>query len=172
MARRTIYLGLIFGISLLISNCSRPSIQVYQAAPIEQAVREETLDMRNCDSNDDMVTTLAAQAPARQHISISELATAVETGSVIDIPNEVYNELRLQIESAHRTVFEKAVASAEKVDFTIPGHKIHMYKIHWIQQIYRSTISFAINDQACTASYVYTLEIPKLDSYTVMACTA
>ena len=155
-----------------LAGCSRSPVDVEQAVPEEMAFASETLDIRNCDSNDDMRTTLADQAPVKQQVSIAEQATVVETGSAIDISPEILDELRLQVESAYQPLFEEAVTSAEKVEFTIPGHMIHMYKIHWIRRIYRSTISFSINDQSCAASYVYTLESPDLDSHTVMACTA
>ncbi len=153
-------------------GCSSSPTQVGQAVPEESAYGEETLDMRNCDSNDEMVTTLADQAPVKQQISISEQATVIETGSAIDIPNKVHDELKLQVKNEYQPIFEEAVANAKKVELTIPGHKIYMYKIYWNHRIYRSTISFTINNQACTAPYVYTLETPILDSYTVMACTA
>jgi hypothetical protein len=153
-------------------GCNNSSIQVQQAAPEEVAYGTETLDMRNCDSNDDLLTTLASEAPVRQEISISEQATVVETGSVIDIPNEVQNELRSQVESVYQPIYEEAAAGTEMVNLTVPGHMIHMYKIHWIRRIYQSTISFSMNEQTCTASYVYTLETPDLDSTTIMACTA
>ena len=173
MARQKSLLTLIiFSLYACLVGCSNSRIQVEQAVPEELAHDTETLDMRNCDSNDDMVTTLAAQAPVRQEIYISEQATVVETGLEIDVPTITLEELRLQVESVYQPVFEEAVANAEKVKFTIPGHMIHMYKVHWIQQIYQSTVSFSINGQTCTASYVYKLEIPDLDSTTVMACTA
>ena len=177
MAKPIIYLSLIFGISLLLSSCSQPPIPVAQVdvaqeAPIEQELQGETLDVRNCLSNDTMLTTLAAQAPVRQQISIPKQATVVETGSAIDIPNEILDELKLQVQSEFQPIFEEAVANAENVELVVPGLKIHMYRIRWIQRIYQSMISFSINDQACTASYVYTLDTPELIDYTVSACTA
>lgn len=153
-------------------GCSTSHAQVERTRPVEVAYGTETLDIRNCDSNEDMITTLASHAPVRQHISISEEATVVETASAIDIPAKILDDLRSQVEREFQPIFEEAVANAEGVEFTIPGHKIHMYQIHWIQQTYRATISFSMDDQTCSASYVYTLETPVLDSFTVMACTA
>ena len=71
-----------------LAGCSRSPVDVEQAVPEEMAFASETLDIRNCDSNDDMRTTLADQAPVKQEISIAEQATVVETGSAIDIPAE------------------------------------------------------------------------------------
>jgi hypothetical protein len=163
---------IIFILSVCLVGCGDSPIQVDMADPEKLGIGSETLDIRNCDSNDVMVTTMATHAPVRQHISISEQATLVKTGSAIDIPPDILDELRLQVETMYQPEYEEAADSAEKVEFTIPGHEIYMYKIQWIQQIYGSTISFSINRQLCTASYVYTLETPDLDSLTTMSCTA
>jgi len=176
MARRTIYIALILGISMLLISCSQPPIPVAQVdiaqeAPIEQELPPESLDIKNCLSSDDMVTTLAAQAPVRQQISISKQATVVATGSAIDIPDEIYDELISQVQSEFQPIFQEAGANAENVELVIPGLKIHMYRLHWIERVYQSTISFSINDQSCTASYVYTLDIPHLDGYIMTVCT-
>lgn len=176
MTRQTIYFALILGISLLSSSCSQPPIPGTQVdialeSPIEQELMPESLDIKNCLSSDNMVTTLAAQAPVRQQLSISKQATVVETGSTIDIPDEIYDELKLQVQSEFQPVFEEAVSTTENVELVIPGLKIHMYRLHWIERVYQSTISFSMNDQACNASYVYTLDIPHLDGYTLTACT-
>jgi hypothetical protein len=181
MTRRTIYIALILGISLLSSSCSQlpiPGDQAHESqfdialeAPIEQELMPEELNIKNCLSSDDMVTTLAAQAAVRQQISISEQATIVETGSAIDVPDEIYAELKSQVESEFQPIFEEAIANAKNVELVIPGLKIHMYRLHWIERVYQSTISFSMNDQSCTASYVYTLDIPHIDGYTTTACT-
>ena len=157
----------------LMAACSRSSIQVSRAVPEELALSfAETLDIRYCDSNDDMLTTLASEAPVRQHTSIAEEAISVDTSAAIEIPADTLANLNKQIEGAYQQEYEQAVASSEQVEFNIPGHMIHMYKIKWNQQVFRSIVSFYINNQACTASYTYALEIPELDSANVMACTA
>ena len=91
---------------------------------------------------------------------------------MIDIPPEVIDDLKLTVENAYRVEFEAVVSEAEQVEFTIPGDKIHMYKIFWIQRIYRSTISFSINREPCSVPYEYSIVLPKLDSITTMSCTA
>lgn len=160
---------LLFG---CLIGCGNISIQVKMAVPEEIVVNTETLDIRNCDSNNNMVTTMAAEAPVKQEISISKQATILGTGSTVDLPLEIQDELRSQVERIYKPEYEEVVSGAEMVEFTIPGHMIHMYKIHWIQREYRSTISFQMDEQKCTTSYVYTLEFPDLEGKTVMACTA
>lgn len=163
---------ILFVFSAVLVGCGELAIQVEIVNPEELRIGTETLDIRNCDSNEDMVTSLGSQAPVKQHITISEQATLEKTGLYIDIPVEMLDELKLQVESMYQAEFDEALGSAEQVIFTIPAHKIHMYKIHWIQQHYQSTISFSIDRKPCTASYEYTLEVPELDSLTTMSCTA
>lgn len=48
-----------------------------------------------------MVTMLVSHAPVREQISISEQATLVKTGSALDIPPDMRDELRLQVEAVY-----------------------------------------------------------------------
>lgn len=162
----------IFIMALCLSGCGNAGIQIAMAEPEEARSGSETLDIRNCDSNDEMVTDLSAHAPVKQEIIISETATAVKTGQALVIPSEMLDEIKVQIEALYQQVLEEAVTRTEAEVFNIPGHKIHMYKIYWVQQHYRSEVSLTIDGQSCKTSYEYVLEIPELDSFTVMSCTA
>ena len=157
----------------LMAACTRLSIQVSRAVSQSDTFlprRKGTGPL--IERNEDMLTTLASEAPVRQRISIAEEATSVGTGTAIEIPADTLANLNVQIEGAYQQEYEQAVASTEQVEFNIPGHMIHMYKIIWNQQVFHSIVSFSIKNQAYTASYTYELEIPELDSATVMACTA
>ena len=171
MVNRMIALS-IFMMSLCLAGCGKAGIQVAMAEPEEARSGSETLDIRNCDSHDEMVTTLAAYAAVKQDISIAETAIADKTGQALEIPPETLDEIKAQVETLYQPVFEDAHARTAAVEFTIPGFKIHMYKIHWVQQQYRSKVSLTIDGQSCSASYIYSLEIPELDSLTTMSCTA
>jgi len=171
MRQDTILIMLSAALCTLLVGCSS-SVQVSQVGPEERSLGSEILDMRNCDSNDAMITTLASEAPVRQQITLSGEAFSNKTGEAIDLPADEKTKLISQIESAYQQEYERALEHAGQVEFTIPGHKIHMYAIKWTQRIFRSTVFISMEGQACTASYTYALEIPELDSYTVMACTA
>jgi hypothetical protein len=159
-------------LSVGLVGCGELPITLEMVDPEEVRVGTQTLDIRNCDSNDDMLTTMASQSPVSQKIKIAEQATLEKNGSSIDIPSYKLEELKSQVAVMYQAKFEQAVTDAEQVTFTIPANKIHMYKIHRIQQNYRSTISFSIDRQPCTTSYEYTLETSELDSLTTMSCTA
>ena len=82
-------------------GCNDSPIQVQRGDPDEIGVGSETFDIRNWASNDDMVTMLVSHAPVREQISISEQATLVKTGSALDIPPDMRDELRLQVEAVY-----------------------------------------------------------------------
>lgn len=172
--KSTVWTALIvlFSLSFAFSGCDSPSVQVVKAQPEEAQIGAETLDMRNCDSLDELVTTLADEAPVREQISIPEQATVNETGTVIDIPSPMVTVIEEQIEQEYAPAYKTAVEQAEQEVLTIPGHMIHMYKILWMQKTYQSTLSLSIDNKPCTAFYTYTLEYPMVDSSTKMACTA
>lgn len=163
---------ILFSLSLALVGCSSTTVQVAMAQPEDVEKGAEILDIRNCDSNDEMVTDLAAEAPVEQHITIAEKCTVDETGSTIDIPDVMMDEIRTQVEEEYAAIFSETVTNTQAEEFRIPGHMIHMYKIKWLQKTYQSTVSFSIDNQSCTAFYTYTLEYPILDSSTSMACTA
>lgn len=77
---------LIMWLCVCLSGCSSLPVQVERAVPEELVYNTETLDLRNCDSNVDMVTTLGTRAPIKQQISMAAQATMVETASTIDTP--------------------------------------------------------------------------------------
>ena len=143
----TLILAVLF---ISLAGCGESPVNVETADPEEASGGTETLDIRNCDSIEDMNTTLAAQAPVKQTVTIPEQANLEKNGSVVDIPPDVADELKLAVESAYLSEYKAAVSAAEGVKFTIPGDKIHMYKIFWIQRTYHSTISFSIDRKPCT----------------------
>jgi hypothetical protein len=162
----------IFVLSMSLVGCGNSPIQIEKADPEKAIIDSETLDIRNCDSNDDMVTTMAIYAPVRMQISISEPAKLIKTGSVVDIPSDMLEDIKLQVGTLYQPILEEAESSVGNIELTIPRNKIHMYQIKWVQQNYNSTVSFSINGWPCTANYLYTLEIPELDSFIEMSCTA
>lgn len=159
-------------LSLALVGCSSTPVQVTMAQPEEIDKGAEILDMRNCDSNDELVTNLAAEAPVQMHITIAEQCTLDKTGSTIVIPDHLVDYVRAQIEEEYAPVFEETTSNTAAEKFQIPGHMIHMYKIKWLQKTYKSTASFSIDHQSCIAFYTYTLDYPILNNSTSMACTA
>jgi hypothetical protein len=172
MEPKTKLLLLIAVTCLLGTGCANRGIQVATVAPVERALRLETLDLRNCDSKEEMLTTLASEAPVRKNITISGEAASTATGETIIIPAETQASLEAQIESNYQSEYEQALTTAQRERLTIPVNKIHMYKVQWKQKMFSSTVSFLLNDELCQASYTYSLDIPELTGYFEMSCTA
>lgn len=167
---------LLAGCSTLSAQISKAvpntlSAQVTKAVPEERALKSEILDLRNCASNEDLHSNLASEAPIKMQVALAEEATST-TGDTILIPTELKEKLTTQIELAYQQAYEEAFSNAERIELDVPAHMIYMYDIKWTEQIFSSTVSFPMEGQDCIASYTYTLEIPELDSFTVMACTA
>jgi hypothetical protein len=165
-------LGITFFVLVLSAGCSSQSVQVTQVTPVERHLRSEILDIRNCDSNEDMHTNLASEAPILYQVSLAKNATAASTGAVVEIPSEKQAILETEIVSAYQHEYEGAVAIAEQVELMVPAQMIYMYDIKWKEQVYSATVSFSLGGQACLADYTYSLEIPDLVGRKTMACTA
>jgi Na+-transporting NADH:ubiquinone oxidoreductase subunit NqrF len=172
MTTRTTIIWLILFLCPLVAGCANQSIQVAAAAPLARPISSETLDLRNCDSNEEMNTSLESEAPVRLRISIAEEAISAASGESIVIPAETQAAVIAQIESVYQPEYEQAVARVEQVQLVVPGHKIHMYDIHWNREVYSSTVSFSIENEPCTAAYTYELDIPELGEHFEMSCTA
>jgi hypothetical protein len=155
---------------MLLAGCSS-SAQVSQAAPEEGELTSKILDLRNCDTTEELHTTLGSKAPVSYQITVARLATSTTTGESSVIPDEISAALEADIASAYQPAYEQAVKSAEQVELVVPGTRIRLYEIYWKQQVYRSTVTFKMNDQDFTAGYTYVLVVPELGPFTEMACT-
>jgi len=167
-----IILGLILSLWGLLAGCSSQLAQVSKAVPEERHLRSEILDMRNCQSEDEMNTTLASEAPVVYQVTLAKNATSTATGEEVEIPGEQQAILEDELVSAYQQEYEEATANAKQVELVIPAHMIHMYDIKWKEQTYSSSISFSMEGESCMADYTFVLKIPELKSYTTMACTA
>lgn len=172
MIPRTTFIWLIVFLCPLVAGCANQSIQVAATAPVERPLSSETLDLRNCDSNEEMNTSLDSEAPVRLRISIAEEAISVASGETMVIPAKTQAGLKAQIESVYQQEYEQAVARGKQVELTVPGHEILMVKVHWHRKVFSSTASFTIEHEPCTAAYTYELDVPELGEHFGMSCTA
>jgi len=148
------------------------TISVALAEPVGHELDGQLIELRNCETNTELRRTLASEVEIRTQTSIAEEATAVASGESAEIPPEVRAELEAKVELAYQEAYEKVKASAEQAELTVPAWKIRRYEIDWEEQEFGSTVSFSMNGQAYTASYVYKLCVPKKVGFQEMPCTA
>ena len=128
--------------------------------------------MRNCETTTELRQPLASEVEIQVQISIAEEATAVASGELAGIPPEVRAELEAEVEHAYREAYERAKASLEQTELTVPAWRIRTYKIDWEEQEFSSTVSFLMNSKAYTASYMYKLCVPRKAGFQEISCTA
>ena len=81
-------------------------------------------------------------------------------------------KLEAEVERAYREAYERAKASVEQTELTVPAWRIRTYKIDWEEQEFSLTVSFLMNGKAYTASYTYKLCVPREAGFRETSCTA
>ncbi|MGD2156564.1 MAG: hypothetical protein PVG32_06785 [Anaerolineales bacterium] len=172
MLAKNFFASAIVGICLILVGCNEQRVQVSRAVPAERQLTSETLDIRNCETTEDLHQPLSARLQVTKHISIDEKATLTTTDEKVEVPEEMRAELKTEIERVYQDEFEQAQSGLQQYELFVTANKIHMYKIRWVQREYRSNISFTMDNKPCEASYTYRLDVPEVEGYTEMACTA
>jgi hypothetical protein len=142
------------------------------AEPVRHELNGQLIELRNCETTTELRRPLASEVEIRIQISIAEEATAVASGESAEIPPEVRAELETKVERAYQEAYERAKASLEQTELTVPAWRIRRYEIDWEEQEFSSTVSFLMNGKAYTASYIYKLCAPRKAGFQEMPCTA
>lgn len=150
------------------------TISVALAEPVKRELNAQSveLQLRNCETDTELRRPLASEVEIQKQISIAKEATAVASGELAEIPPEVRAKLEAEVERAYREAYERAKASVEQTELTVPAWRIRTYKIDWEEQEFSSTVSFLMNGEAYTASYTYKLCVPKEAGFRETSCTA
>ena len=159
---------------LIFAGCSDETVQVNQAIPVnsESPFGKQSLELRNCEGKEELHRTLASQVEIASTITIAEEATSIATGDTMALSTAMKAPLSDQVKRAYQQAYEAAKDSVEQVDLAVPVGRIRTFTVDWKRQAYSSTISFTVNNEACTAAYTYTLDIPEITSFREMSCTA
>ncbi|MDD2694762.1 MAG: hypothetical protein PHD58_02420 [Anaerolineales bacterium] len=179
---------LILYLCLICVGCSGKSAQGIQATPTatqalpvvkmaapvkgESSYSGQTIELRNCEGKDVLHHSLATKTQVVCNITIPDEATSIKTGNKRALPKDMKTRLEEQVEIAYQKIYEEAKISVEQTDLTVPVNKILTFQIYWTKQVFSSTISFTMEDEAYTAFYTYTLDIPDAIIAEDTSCTA
>jgi hypothetical protein len=162
----TFLLALLTGLSLATAACGQ-RITVYMAEPLESALETEDLQLRNCDCDTEMVSTVEIQ----KKMDIEDYARSGSQDNKVLIPPEIMAELVTELELAYEPVYEQAKTAVGQIRLTVPADMIRAYQIERIAQSYNSTISFRMGLKAYTTAYTYELRIPEESGFIEIPCT-
>lgn len=167
---------LVVALCLTCVGCGTPegveTISVALAEPVKRELNAQSVELRNCETDTELRQPLASEVEIQKQISIAKQATAVASGESAEIPPEVRAKLEAEVERAYREAYERAKASVEQTELTVPAWRIRTYEIDWEEQEFSSTVSFSMNDEAYTASYIYKLYVPREAGFREISCTA
>jgi hypothetical protein len=147
-------------------------VQISKTSPTLHLLHTETLDVRNCETTKDLHNSLYDFLQAREKVTITEQANAIETGHILDIPKTKWKDLADEVSGAYQQEYKQAQASLQEIEVNVPADMIHMYQIQWIEKTYQGTISFPFDDAWYEVSYTYKLRVPQMDGFRQMSCTA
>lgn len=157
---------------IILTGCKSTQVEVNKGTPTVQTLHLEILDVRNCETTEDLHRSLADFQEVHQQTEIHQKATQKSTGNRMDIPEEARSILIQEINKAYQPELQRAVIALKETKIHVPAEKIHMYQIQWMEKTYHSTFSFTLDREAYQSSYTYRLEIPQIDGSRHMSCTA
>lgn len=174
MLQRITLRTLVLCLCLISVGCGITSVQVNQAIPVksESTLSNQSIELRNCEGNEELHQALPTEVAVASTITIPDEATSVKTGATLAIPVELKTNLTDQVQSTYQQAYEDAQNSFELTDMVVPVGMIRTFAINWKRQDFSSTISFRMNNEACTASYTYTIDIPEVTLFREISCTA
>ncbi|HSB66015.1 MAG TPA: hypothetical protein VLD65_05505 [Anaerolineales bacterium] len=154
------------------SNPAVPVVNVASPIKSESSLSNQTIELRNCDGEDELHQSLAVEAQIVCNIMISDEAMSTITRNTKLLSKEMKLPLEDQIEIAYQQVFDEAKTGVDQNDLMVPINRIRTFQINWTKQVFSSTISFTMDDEAYTVSYTYTLDIPDAIIAMETGCTA
>ena len=154
-------------ICLFTTACGR-SITVNMANPVERTLRNETISLRNCGCDEDLVSDVGLEVK----FNIDDYAVSASQAERVVIPEDTMAELQAELEKAYEPVVEQVRAMMGDFQLTVPPDKIRTFQIQWNQKEYSSTISFRMGFKAYTTAYTCQLNIPNEIGHSEIACTA
>jgi hypothetical protein len=165
--KHTGLLALLVGLCLALTACG-PSITVNMVDPVERTLSNETISLRNCGCDDDLVSDTGLEVK----FDIDEYALSASQAERVLIPEDTMAELAVELEKAYEPVVEQIRAMMGDFQLTVPPDKIRTFQIQWKGQEYSSTISFRMGLKAYTTAYTCQFNIPNEISYSEISCTA
>jgi hypothetical protein len=170
-SRRSIQYGwlllLLATVSLALSACG-PGITVNMVDPVERTLSNETITLRNCGCDEDLVSDVGLEVK----LDIDDYAVSASRAERVLIPEDTMAELEAELEMAYEPVVEQIRAMMGDFQLIVPADKIRTFQIQWNQKEYSSTISFRMGLKAYTTTYTCQFNIPNEIGHSEISCTA
>ena len=160
-------LPLLVGLCLALTACG-PSITVNMVDPVERTLSNETISLRNCGCDDDLVSDVGLEVK----FNIDDYAVSASQAERVVIPDNTMAELEAELEKAYEPVVEQIRTMMGDFQLIVPADKIRTFQIQWKGQEYSSTISFRMGLKAYTTTYTCQFNIPNEIGHSEIACTA
>jgi hypothetical protein len=158
----------------LIPKDDRGGVNVEPVAPVDgiSLLEKRSLELRNCQSKEDLHKSLATEAQVACTIQVANTAIPITTGAAFQLSPEMRTNIEKQVKDTYQAAYDEAQASVEQKEVVVPIGRIHKYTIFWKQQVFKSSASFSLENISYTVPYTYTLEIPRITISEQIACTA
>lgn len=118
-----------------------------------------------------MRRSLAEEAEVMRTITVSDTASAVQSGESLVLSGEQKSRLIQAIEQAYQQIFDAAQKKVSETILVIPGDRVHYLQIYWNQQVYNAEITFFEAGLHYSAAYTCTIETPESRFDAELICT-
>jgi hypothetical protein len=154
-------------VCLALTACG-PGITVNMVDPVERTLSNETITLRNCGCDEDLVSDVGLEVK----LDIDDYAVSASQAERVLIPEDTKAELEAELEMVYEPVVEQIRAMMGDFQLTVPADKIRTFQVEWNQQEYSSTISFRMGLKSYTTAYTCQFNIPNEISHSEISCTA
>jgi hypothetical protein len=158
-------------LSLLLAGCGLQA-RVETVEPVSESLGISQLEIRNCESEEDLHRFLSDDFPVEKTIIISDFAQDPSSGESQLIPEDVRAKLLEQVDEAHKTMHEEAASLAGSRELVVPVNKIRLFRVEVTKMTCSSTLTFNMGLKKYSADYVYELKVPNDPGFWEISCTA
>jgi hypothetical protein len=158
-------------LSLLLAGCGLQA-RIETVEPVAESLGISQLEIRNCESEEDLHRFLSEDFPVEKTITISDFAQEASSGEDLLIPEDIRAKLLQQVDEAHKTMHEEAVNAAVAAKLVVPVNKIRLFRVEVTKMTCSSSLTFNMGLKKYSADYVYELKVPNDPGFWEISCTA
>ena len=145
---------------------------ITKSEPIEEKIEYQYLEIKNCVSTEELITTLENELPVTIQVNIKDEAISETTKLTSQIPEEIKSQLTSEIIETYQLEYNEAKKKSEETILKIAPDKIKYFSINFHPLLYESNLSFSMNDDSYSCAYSYQLTYPTISDTIITNCTA
>lgn len=145
---------------------------ITKSEPIEEKTQYQYLEIKNCESTEELITNLENEFPVMIQVNITDEVISDTTKLASQIPEEIKSQLTSEIIETYQVEYNEAKKMSVETILQIAPDKIKYFSIIFHPLLYESILSFSMNNDSYSCAYSYQLTYPTISETILTNCTA